>query len=147
MTTEFSTRTFAAASKDFQTFLAKESASSELVWIFREDVVSRKGRLLVKEPIPRGNTDIVEALFQSGWKRGHGVALDVLCLLGSRHCGYIWLPENDRDAELHMVAGLKMSVPTKLQVASSVRSWFKWQLYKWLDEKSYWVENLPRRKI
>ena len=147
MTSTEPTPTFARAVDDFQKFLAEQSVSPELVWIFREDVVSHDGAIFIREPLPKVNIAIAETLFERGWKRGLGVSLDVLCLVGSRHCGFIWLPKNEREAELHLLAGLKMSVPSKPMVASSVRNWFKWQWHKWFDEKSYWLEQVPPRNI
>ena len=147
MTCESQAPDFARAVEDFQQFLAEQSVSSELVWIFREDVASTKGRIFIREPLPKENVAIAETLFKRGLKRGLGVSLDVLCLVGSRHCGFVWLPENEREAELHLVAGLKMSVPSRPPVASPVHSRFTWQWHKWFDEKSYWLELVPRRNI
>ena len=150
MNTEPRTQSFADACRTFQSFLSQESVSSDLVWVFREDVVSYKHRILVKEPLPPGNVEMAESLFHRGWERGFGVSLDVFCLLGSRHCCYVWLPEDAREAELHMLAGLKMSVPTNLPVATSVRSWLRWRFNMWFDEASFWrliPQQLPRRNI
>jgi hypothetical protein len=150
MNTEPKAQSFADASRAFQDFLSRESVSSDLAWVFREDLVSRKHDILVKEPLPPENVAIAESLFHRGWDRGFGVSLDVLCLLGSRHCCYVWLPEDDREAELHMLGGLKMSVPTNLPLATSVPSRMKWRFLKWLDDKSFWdrlPEPLPRRNI
>ena len=141
---------FARAVEDFQKFLAEQSVSSDLVWIFREDVVWCDRHIFIKEPLPKQNFGVAQTLFDRGWKRGLGVSLDVLCLVGSRHCGFVWLPENEREAELHLLAGLKMSVPTKLSVATAVRSSLKWRWLKWRHEESFWglvPQPVPRRNI
>jgi hypothetical protein len=143
-------QSFAEAAKQFQAFLSQESVSSDLVWIFREDVLARQHQILIKEPLPQENAKLAEALYHRGWERGLGVSFDVLCLLGTRHCCYIWLPDDAREAELHMLAGLKMSVPTNLPVAISVHGWLKWRLLKWRDNELFWSyvpQPLPRRKI
>jgi hypothetical protein len=141
---------FAEASTQFQAFLSQESVSSDLVWIFREDVVSRQYHILVKEPLPQRNVEIAETLFHRGWERGLGVSFEVLCLLGTRHCCYVWLPNDAREAELHMLAGLKMSVLTDLPTATSVHSRLKWRWLRLLDDKSFWSllpGPLPQRNI
>lgn len=141
---------FGDAIKKFQKFLVTHHVSSELLWVFREDVTSRKRRVFVKEPLPSENARLAESLYERGCQRGLGVQLDALCLLGSRPCCYILLPEDELDAQYMMVKGLKLSVPTDWLHARSIKSNLVWGIYVWLDELSGWnkgQERLPRKQL
>jgi hypothetical protein len=140
---------FNEAVEHFRKLLVSQQISSELLWVFREDVTSHKRRVLVKEPLPFENERIAALLYERGCQRGLGVQLDVFCLLGSRPCCYIWLPEDEYDAH-YMIGNLKLSVPTDLLPARSVNSNLMWRVHVWLDERSGWNkagERLPRRHI
>src|SRR5215203_2264987 len=142
--------TFDDAVNQFQHFLAGQNISPELRWVFREDVVYRKGRILVKEPLPEGNSRTVELLYERGREQDSGIRLETLCLLGSRACCYIWLPQdppNDKHSLL-LMSKFAMGVPIVLQPAQSVRNPLTWQLYKLFEGKAdsaIPVERLPRR--
>ena len=140
---------FGEAVKKFQKFLVSQHVSSELLWIFREDVISRKRRVLIKEPLPSENTRLVESLYERGCQRGLGVQLDMFCLLGSRPCCYVWLPEDEIDAQYMMVGGLKLSVPKDWLHARWVKSNLVWRVHVWLDEQSGWnkaEDRLPHKQ-
>lgn len=140
--------TFVNAVGQFRNFLISQQVSSELLWVFREDVTSRKQRILVKEPLAAENGRLVESLYERGCQRGLGVQLDAVFLLGSRVCCYICLPEDKSDAEHLMISGLKLSVPTDLLHARSVRNNLMWRVQVWLDKQSCWnkvEKRLPRK--
>ncbi len=141
---------FVDAVARFREFLISQQAPSELLWVFREDVSSRKRRVLIKEPLPPENVQLAESLYERGCQRGLGVQLDAFCLLGSRVCCYICLPEDESEAQHLMIDGLKLSVPTDLLHARSVRSDVLWRVQVWLDERSSWNkagQRLPRKTM
>jgi len=121
--------TFSNATKQFRDFLAGQNLSPEFLWVFREDVVWRKRRILVKEPLPKENDGIVEALYERGRQRDLGIRLETLCLLGSHPCCYIWLPKDQMYAEyaLLLMSKFIISVPTDLKRAESVRKPVIWR--------------------
>lgn len=124
--------TFANAVEQYREFLVSQQISSQLLWVFREDVTSHKRRVFVKESLPPENEQIVARLYKIGCQRGLGVQLDVFCLLHSRPCCYILLPKDEFEAECKMIGGLKLSVPTELIQARSVTSNFLWNFKVWL---------------
>ena len=142
--------TFDDAVNQLQHFLAGQNISPELRWVFHEDVVYRNGRIIVKEPLPEGNSRTVELLYERGREQDSGIRLETLCLLGSRPCCYIWLPQdppNDKHSLL-LMSKFAMGVPIVLQPAQSVRNPLTWQLYKLFEGKAdsaIPVERLPRR--
>ncbi|MDQ3816427.1 MAG: hypothetical protein M3362_01900 [Acidobacteriota bacterium] len=139
---------FGEAVQQFGGFLLIQGLSSGLLWVFREDVCWRKQRLLVKVPVPEENARYAESLYNAGVNRGLGVRLDVLCLLGSRPCCYIWVPSDEEDASYAMLSGLKLSVPTEPVMARAVSNGSLWRAYKWLEGREAFtgiVEQVPRR--
>jgi hypothetical protein len=145
---EYEMPVFGEAVRQFGGFLVSQGLSSDLLWVFRQDVCWRKQRLLVKLPVPEENTGHAESLYGVGVNRGLGVRLDVLCLLGSRPCCYIWLPPDEEDASYAMLSGLKLSTPTKPVIARAVRSGLLWRAYKWFERGEAFtgiVEQVPRR--
>jgi hypothetical protein len=139
---------FSDAVKSFQEFLVSQRVYPELLWVFHEDVISSKQRILVKEPLPPENEELVESLYMRGCHRGLGVQFDVCCILGSRPCCYIWLPEDEYEAH-YMIGNLKLTVPVDLLYARSVKSKLMWSIYRWLSEKSDWnkaVERIPHKQ-
>ena len=144
--------TFGDAAKQLRDFLVGQSISSELLWVFREDVVWRKRRILVREPLPAGNVKLAESLYGEGRRRDLGIRLEVLCLLDSRPCCYVWLPQDQTDAEyaLLLMSKFIISVPTDLRNAESVRNPLAWRWHKLFEGGAGWesiVERLPRRNI
>ena len=140
------------AVRQCQDFLTGQNISPALLWVFREDVVWRKRRILVKEPLPAENERRVESLYESGRRRDLGIRLEVLCLLGSRPCCYVWLPKDQTDAEyaLLLMSKLIISVPTDLRAAESVKNPLAWRWQRLVEGGVGWesmVERLPRRNI
>jgi hypothetical protein len=143
---------FDEAIRQFKDFLAGQAVSTDLVWVFREDVVSYKLRLYINEPSLGENERRVESLYQRGLMRDLGIRLEVLCLLGARPCCYIWLPKDREDAgyALLLMSKFIVSVPTELAHARPVKNRLAWAAYKLLDEKSGWrdrAERVPHRNI
>jgi hypothetical protein len=145
---EYEMPSFGEAVQQFGGFLASQGQSSDLLWVFREDVCRRKQQLFVKVPVPEEDSGDVERLYNLGISRGLGVRLDVLCLLGSRPCCYVWLPSDEEGASYAMLSGFKLSVPTEPVIARAVRNRLLWRAYKWLERSEAFtgiVEQVPRR--
>ena len=143
---------FRDAVEQLKDFLASQNLSPELLWIFREDVVWYKQCIFVKEPLPQGNEIVAESLYERGRQRDLGIRLETLCLLGSHPCCYVWLPEDQMDAEyaLLLMSNFIISAPKELKHAKPVRSPLTWRVYKLFEGKPAWismVERLPRRNI
>lgn len=134
----------------FLTFLTNQCLSSTVYWIFREDVTWHSHRFFIKQPLPAENYTLVKTLYERGRNRGLGILIEVFCLIESQPYCYIWLPEDERDAELALVHGLKLSVPVKLMVAQPIYSRMLWQMHKWAGKRAsaeVWLERLPQRDV
>jgi hypothetical protein len=147
--TTYTHPSFHEAKRSFEGFLSSNGVSSEMHWIFQEDVVVQNGRILIKVPIPSQNVARAEACYELGWQRNFGVALDVLCLLNGRPCGYIVVPENDRDAQLKMMSRslLKFSVPSVLREAVPIKNPMRWLVLRFRNPRLFGFEAyVPSKK-
>lgn len=146
--TDYEMPVFGEAIQQFGSFLVSQGFSPDLLWVFREDVCWRNQRVFVKVPVPVENLEHVERVYKVGVARGLGIRLDMLCLLGSRPCCYVWLPSDEVDASYAKLSGLKLSVPTEPAVAQAVGSGLRWRAYKWLEGSETFkgiVEQIPWR--
>jgi hypothetical protein len=137
---------FNVAVNQLEKFLAGQNISPEFIWLFREDVVWRKRLFHVREPLPAENKRIAESLYERGRQRDLGIRLEVLCLLGSRPCCYVWLPKDRGDAEENglLMSKLIMSFPTDLNRAEPVANPLMWRLYRLLAGEAPWISNVER---
>jgi hypothetical protein len=129
---------FDEALDSFKGFLSGQGLSTDLAWVFCEDVIFQRERIIIKTPIPAENETRVRACYELGQKRDFGMNLQAFCLLESRPCCYILLPGDDLDAQYFLMSNnaLKVSVWTKLREAESVSNPVKWQALKLLNRKS-----------
>jgi hypothetical protein len=129
---------FSEAKATLRKFLLEQGLSSDLVWLFREDVSSRAGRLLIKSPVPRENEELSEAYYEVGRKRDLGIGLHTFCLLDSQPCCYVELPEDDVDAQYLLMGNLnlKCSVSDSLTKAQPVTNRLLWAAYKLVERTS-----------
>ncbi len=104
---------FSLAVADFLGYLERARVANRVEWIFPEDVQLVDGRFYVRVPIPDRSLARAQADYQKGIERGLGVELCVICWIGECACSHVYIPENEREAELHLTpSGLKMSYPT-----------------------------------
>ncbi len=143
---------FDEAKQFFQNFLSGQGLSSDLLWVFGEDVVSLENRFLIKVPLPAENESFSEALYNVGRERDLGLCLHAFCLLDRRPCCYVQLPEDDLDAQYSLMGNLslKCSVRNDLINAAPIDSFLLWQTYrlseKFSDRRFSTLDKLPFRK-
>ncbi|MCH7725979.1 MAG: hypothetical protein IH991_05790 [Planctomycetes bacterium] len=138
---------FPEALDRFQNFLASEGHCTELLWIFREDVVERCPRTYLRVPL-RNDETLVELLYDEGLQRGLGIHLNVFCFLEDRPCCYVWLPKDEEDASYRMLLGLKVSIPadSDRRIVVPVKSRLRWTWLKccgaW-KSGPHWAADIP----
>jgi hypothetical protein len=141
---------FAEAINSFKEFLSDQGLSSDLQWVFRDDVVFRQGRIFIKTPLPANNESRAEACYELGRERDYGVVVKAFCLLESRPCCYIVLPEDDVDAQYMLMSNVavKYIIRTDLLEAESISNLIKWCVLRLLNRKSHIVsfdDHIPSR--
>ena len=129
---------FAEATKSFAEFLSGRGLPSDLCWVFQEDVVFRGRSIFIRSANLTENWHQAKACYELGRSRNLGVNLHAFCLLRSRPCCYVVLPEDDVDAQnLLMVNSLlKCSVWTDLKEAEAISNPLKWRLLRWKNPRS-----------
>lgn len=137
---------FREAVRFLMSFLKHEGLGTNLVWIFREDVIERFPKIGIREPIPSSNLDLVERYFEYGRKQGRGVTLEAFCRLGDRLVCYVWIPEDDEAASYAMQQPLNTKIRVPLTEAKSVR-WVWWWRYlsNRFRSRRTWVDMIPLR--
>lgn len=124
---------FDEALNDFKEFLSGQGLSNQLTWIFLEDVIFRGENIFIKTPV--SNQSIARSYYKIGQKRNFGINLQAFCTLESQLCSYIYLPENDIDAQYSLMSNkaLKYSVSKNLRAAKSITNTLKWKMLKLLS--------------
>lgn len=123
---------FAESKKIFQDFLSDQQISSDLLWVFQEDVILRKDEVFVKTLHLNENENIAERLYEIGRKRNLGVCFHAFALLGSRPCCYIQLPSDQDEAERLLIGNsyLKCSIRNPLMKAKTSTNVVMWNVRK-----------------
>ena len=113
---------FDQAEKKYAEFLASNGLPERIAWIFREDAATRcRGIPWIRLPIREENRALAKALYEHGRTANRGIKLDLFCVLADFcSCAYVWIPSDERSAELELVRDLSMSVPQAPRVA---RGW------------------------
>lgn len=143
---------FREAKQLFQNFLSEQGLSSDLLWVFGEDVICLPNHFLVKVPLPAENESLAKSLFDVGVERNFGLGLTAFCLLDGKPCCYVQLPEDDLDAQYSLMGNLsvKYSVRSDLINAEPIKSSLLWQKHlltaKFSDTRFLTLDKLPFRK-
>lgn len=142
--------TFGETQKLFQNFLAGQGLSDDIVWVFSEDIILEKDRVLVRTPVQSENEALAEQCFERGIRRDLGICFLAFALLDNRPCCYVLLPRDKIDSEyLLMSHGPKFSVRVNLLRAQPVSSRLIWTIKKLLEQTSQKrtvLDNLPGKK-
>lgn len=141
---------FDHAVNSLKAFLLEQGRSDDLRWIFKEDLTWHDGKFFLRSPVPEENQSFAGQLYERGSEQGLGVMLDVFCLAaGTPYC-YVWVPSDERDAELALLAGLKISVPFEPPIAQTISDKDEWNKHCSLGRKQgahVWLERLPSRSL
>ncbi|MBT6495404.1 MAG: hypothetical protein HOL01_12705 [Planctomycetaceae bacterium] len=92
----------------------------------------------------------MERRYEEGVRRGLGINLHVFCYLNARPLCYIWLPEDETDAEYRMLTGLKLSAPSEpgRQTVVGIRWKLRWVWLRWMERrisKHRWADDIPKQ--
>lgn len=117
----------------FLRFLAEQGFSTELEWVFREDVTNCRSRYWVRVPVPETNAALARQYYEEGRRGGLGVTLEVLCRIANRSVCFVWWPKNAQEASYAMQGPLKLKVPMEPTYAIPVRGRWLWAARCWLN--------------
>jgi hypothetical protein len=117
---------FVSAVSDFRNLLMHMNHPSKMRWTFFEDYAWVRQSLYVHHLSLDSNLDVTECIYLRHPMRDLGVELSLVA--ASKEVSYctLWIPESEREAELRLLSGLKLSVPTRLLVAHLVEDASVW---------------------
>ena len=109
-------------------FVAEQEFSTELVWVFREDVTNCRRTYWIRVPVPEVNFLLARRHYDFGRAQRLGVRLEILCRLEGRSACYVWVARDREDASYAMQpSGLRLSVPCDPIDAIPVGSSLIWE--------------------
>jgi hypothetical protein len=119
---------FEEAVSRLQAFLASKAHPTDIAWVFRDDLTSNRRGVWVRLPLHGDNGVWAGRCYEIGLKKGLGIWLQMLFVLGNVSYCCVWFPVDEADAEYAMLAGLKLSVPETLPVAHPGKAGLAWWL-------------------
>jgi hypothetical protein len=142
---------FNKAQDAFKDFLKKQSLPVDLLWLFCEDVISKRGEYLIRVPTITESERLAEECYELGRNRGFGVALHGFCLLDKRVCCYIQLPEDDLDSQRKLMSDIyvKYSVVDPIKKGRAVKNPILWSIRKWQNRsknQASFIDDIPMKK-
>ncbi len=139
---------FAEAVAALSSFLRREGAPDDVIWIFREGVTSHRRKYWVRLSDASEATRHAKALYDAGRRKGLGVALVALCQVGSSTACYVWVPEDEVDASYAMqTRSLRCKVPVPLVTARRVTSALQWRLLRWVNRHRRYGDKFKSRVL
>lgn len=132
---------FEEAQAFFKDCLSSNAVSSDLLWVFREDVIFFYDRIFIRTPVPIENEGRAGVYYELGRERDFGINIHGFCLLHSRLCCYIALPEDDLESQSMLMSNewVKYSWRTELPEAQPISNRLLWRIRKWQGSDA----NLP----
>ncbi len=115
----------------FMNALDVHGFSTDLLWVFREDVTNCMRDYWIREPVPFANSTLARDYFEYGRRQGRGVTMEVACRLAGRSVCYVWVPEDDEDASYSMQRPIKLLMPVEPVEGFLVQSGLRWWWLQW----------------
>jgi hypothetical protein len=148
----FDTPPFGEALDRFRQFIKSEGGSTDLFWVFREDVCTWGCTDWIRMPVPAENSKLAFAYYEFGRHRGLGVALSYLWNVDGQAACSVWVPKNQSEAADHLQPPcLKLRITQgpngPFRIGVSVRSYFSWQYCRWRNRRCVgFNDDLPSRR-
>jgi hypothetical protein len=136
---------YESAKRELCEFLEQRLLSSNVGWVFVEDMAWVNGSLKVRSPLPTENEIAVRAFVEPEMAQVLGVELRAVGKTAEMTLCSVIVPVDKREAEELMINGLKISVSERLLEASEVTGSVKWRLARMKHHKPSPFADLPRR--
>ncbi len=99
---------FDDAVQRLQTFLSANGHPGNVQWVFREDLTSSRCRIWVRLPLAADNAEWARRCYEAGLKKGLGIKLEMLCVIGDTSFCYVWFPTDECEADQLMIIGTEV---------------------------------------
>ena len=130
---------FEEGETSFRNFLEGAGFGSNLIWVFREDVIIvAGGDAFVRTPLPPDNRQRAMQCFELGKKRDFGVKFQAFGLLRGVPCAYVSLPKDDLDAQYNLMGNLhlKLAYTTPTPEVKQISSFIGWNIRQLIAKHS-----------
>lgn len=132
--------TLSAAEEKFRIFLATQNYPTAICWLMPGDVVADRNRHLWVRKRGTEGTRYATLQYSLGLERNCGVKLEAVCATEAETFAFVFVPEDDLDAERYLMGrGLKLTCPVERFATSSVTNPLKW--------RALWWWNIRRSKL
>ncbi len=150
------TQSFESSVEQLRTCLTKFGCSSNVRWVFNEDVAIYKGRYWIRAPLPSLNGELAKKQYNIGIQRGLGIKLSCLCrleatsLLGACSACFIFVPDDDEHSECSLLSpeslqftGPAMEPSPMSRPGLTTTNGLVWLYLRWRSIR--WVDMVPSR--
>jgi hypothetical protein len=119
--------TLYAAQEKFSHFLASQNHPSAICWVERSEVLVDTKRRYWVRPRQSMTTRRAALRYAEGLERNLGIELRAMCATETETFASVFIPEDERDAQYHLMGGgLKLSCPIERYSTSVIRNPFRW---------------------
>jgi hypothetical protein len=124
---------FDEALAGFLALIHDQGLSTDLAWVFREEVTNCRLTYWVRDPIPAANADLARQYYDQGRQHGLGVTLEVVGQAVGRTICHVWFPEEENEASYAMQRPLKLLVANPPANMIPIRSKALWHVLRALN--------------
>ena len=120
---------FEEAIGSFRNFLAEQGHSTDIFWVFREDIWKRSPTsVVVRFPSKTGNLALAKKVFEEGRKMGL-VEIHAVASVDYKVAATVWFPKFADEEIQGWNRGMKLSIAEPLPTAETVGR-FRWLLFR-----------------
>ena len=131
---------FQVAISNFRRFLFDQGHSSELFWVFRDDLWFRgPSHVLVRWPPPTENKLLAEKVYDEGRERGI-VEITAVATASGQVAATVWFPKFPEEEVQGWSQRLKLSIRQPLPAAKVVSS-LMWRVVRYLSGYRWYQRN------
>jgi hypothetical protein len=125
---------FDEAIAGFREFLRAQGLPDQIRWVTQRSVlISSRGFYWIKFQNIADDLAIAHETYVKGINRGMGISINALCKTEANTFAYIFVPEDQEEAERLLIGGLKLSVPINIPKAKLIDNPFAW----WALQRMY----------
>ena len=120
---------FEEAIGSFRNFLAEQGHSTDIFWVFREDIWKRSAKgIVLRFPSQTKNLALAKKVFQEGRKRGV-VNVHAVAAVNNKVAATVWFPKFADEEIQGWNQGMKLSIAEPLPTAEMVGQ-FRWLMFR-----------------
>jgi hypothetical protein len=122
--------TLAIAEQKFSAFLGLQHYPTTICWLEPDGVLVDKNRHFWIREKSAKSAEHAALKYSWGLERNLGVELRAICATEAQTFAFMFVPEDDVDAQYHLMGhGLKLSCPAERRSTSTTKNPLRWLLF------------------